>query len=115
MHIDRVADLPRLLSEPRGPLTLDLQELDASRDVVERRILSEYNECGCAAATIGLLSGLAAGMVLMWPLAMPWWGQGGVVLLGAIAASGLGKWIGRASAHRRLEQTIALVLIKLQA
>ena len=109
MHIDRVADLRQLLGEPRGPLTLDLQELGASREEVERRIQSDYNECGCAAGTVGMLGGLAVSLVLVLPLAVPWWGKCAAVLFCAVAVFGLGKWIGQSSARRRLRQTIEIV------
>lgn len=107
MHIERVVDLRRLLTQPRGPLTLALEELGTAREDVERRIHSDYNACGCGAATIGLLGGLAVGLALTWLLAMAWWLQLVAVSLISVGASGFGKWIGRATARRRLKQTIA--------
>lgn len=106
MHIDRVADLRRLLSQPRGPLTLALDELGAARDDLERRLHTHYNECGCGAATVGLLGGMAMGLAVTWPLAMAWWLQLVTILVISVGAAGLGKWLGRATARRRLEQTI---------
>jgi hypothetical protein len=86
-----------------GPLA---QQPGAERH--EKRLNRDLRACGCSEGTLGLISGLAAGLALcaaagvtstlLWvlcPTAM------------SIAGMGLGKYLGLRAAHRRLEKTLS--------